>query len=296
MKKLYILLCVLLLVSCGGNEKAETIIESQEGIESAEVSKNTTEIKTDTGAEITTTNDMTKSIDVPEEFPQDILPIIKGAIVIASQTNPDGTISLIMVSEDPYEDVLEYYEKVLEDAETLMVTKDAESFMSMGELEGITYNVAISKDVDDEYETSILLLGSPVDLMDNETEDESADLETEDDMDKAPAEFVVPDDIVWPENYPEDLTPYALAYTHVKDVESDSSETVISLMTEGKFEDVVEYYEEILSTTMGFASMVMPAGQSFSGRLDDKTIMLMILKNSGQEDARYKTLIQIIYY
>lgn len=299
MRKLCIVLCVILLVSCGSDNAAENILESQEGINNVEVTKDTTEIKTESGVEVTTTNDMAKSVEVPKDFPQDILPIYKDAIVVATQSNPDGTITLVIVSDADYDDVLEFYEKVLENAQVLMSSKEADGFLSMGELDGITYNVSINKEPDEDYEVAILLLGSPVSIIDDTTETETAtETETEDadTKDMAPAEFVIPDTVTWPDNYPESLKPYDLAYAEVKDVESNSGDTMIGIMTEDILKNVVAFYEELLEDSDGYMTMAMPGGHSINGMLDGKTIMIMLFENTGQEDARYKTLIQIIYY
>lgn len=301
MRKLFVILCVMLLVGCGSNNVAEEVLESQEGINNVEVTKDTTEIKTESGVAVTTTNDMDKSIDVPEDFPEKILPIYKDAVVIATQSNPDGTITLIAVSDDSYEEVVEYYDKVLEGAQVLMASKETDSYLSMGELEGITYNVSIDKAPEEDYEVTILLLGSPVSIMDDETETASdsendTDASTEDDMDMAPAEFVIPDTVSWPSDYPESLKPYDLAYSEVKDIANNSGETMVGIMTEDLLKNVVAYYEELLEDTEGYMTMAMPGGHSLNGKLDDKTIMIMLFENTGQEDARYRTLIQIIYY
>lgn len=296
MKKiLMMVLILLLLVGCGSNN-VNNALENANDIQSVDVGGDTTEIKTESGVEVTVATDEDKSIDIPEDYPKDKLPVYKGARVTATQTNPDGTILLIALSDAKMDEIVEFYEGVLEGAEVLMKQNADGSYLNMGELDGMTYSVAVGEDtVEGNLETSITLMAMPMSLI-----DESAVVDTESDdevTDMAPAEFKVPDNIIWPEAYPSEIIPeYDLAYTEVKDVISANNENVVMLMTEDKIADVKEYYEEKLKDAENYVSMDIQGGVNIAGTIDDLYIMVMLFENNGMEEKRFKTLIQIVYY
>src|SRR6056297_4233257 len=104
-KKISLLLIIVLIigttVACGG-DNTETI-ESEDG-----------------ETEVTYTEDMKDSVDIPDEYPEDILPVYEGSFISAASKNNNGEYVIIAFSKDDSSKVKDYYEDILKDTDVIM--------------------------------------------------------------------------------------------------------------------------------------------------------------------------------
>ena len=290
MKKWLIIVFCLLLIGCGSkNEELENA-----GITKVDVDKDQTEITTDDGTEMTVTNDLEESIDIPDSFPEHIIPIFKDSHIIGASENADGSIIIVGMIKDEMKDFVDFYKEALEGAEVTLEQNAEDTYMTMGNLGGITYTITIAEDVEEDfkYAFSIIVMEELEDMTEETTETESSEVE------KAPAEFVIPEVVSWPDDYPEGSVPvYSAAYTEAKAVMKQGNDTMVALMTEDELDKVADYYEELLMDAPDYSTMNLQGTLMFSGTIDDVMITVMLLENDGSlgEDLRYKTLIQIVY-
>ena len=301
MKFIIIILVVLLvLVGCGKNavlETQEKVLESQEGVEDVEVDDDQTEITTTDGTKVTVSNDIEKSIDLPSSYPKDVIPVFKDAHIVAASENDDGSFMIMGATDEEFDQIVEFYKKALEGSDVTMQQNSDETYLNMGNLDGLGYTVTVSKSMDESfgYKNSFtLIVMEEIDMGDTDTTENEED----DEIDKAPAELVIPDAISWPDNYPEDIIPaYDIAYTEVKMAMDQGDESMIGFMTEDKLEDVVEYYTEYLESASDFTTVEMQGTVMLSGTVDGLMITVMLTENDGSfgEDDRFRTLIQIVY-
>lgn len=279
----------LLLIGCGSKNDG---LESA-GITKVDVDKDQTEIKTDDGTEMTVTNDIEESIDIPDSFPEHIIPIFKDSHIIGASENADGSIIIVGMIKDEMKDFVDFYKNALAGAEVTLEQNAEGTYMTMGNLGGITYTITIAEEVEEDfkYAFSILVIKELEDMAETSGTESS-------EGEKAPAEFVIPEMVSWPDDYPEGSIPvYSAAYTEAKATMKQGDETMIALMTEGEFDDVSDYYEELLMDASDYSTMTLQGTLMFVGTIDDVKITVMLLENDGSldEDMRYKTLIQIIY-
>lgn len=290
MKKWLIIGFCLLLIGCGSkNEELESA-----GITKVDVDKDQTEITTDDGTEMTVTNDLEESIDIPNNFPEHIIPIFKDSHIIGVSENADGSIIIVGMIKDEMKDFVDFYKEALEGAEVTLEQNAENTYMTMGNLGGITYTITIAEDMEAnfKYTFSIIVMEELEVMTEETTETESSEIE------KAPAEFVIPEVVSWPDDYPEESVPvYSAAYTEAKAVMKQGNDTMVALMTEDEFDKVSDYYEELLMDAPDYSTMNLQGTLMFAGTIDDVMITVMLLENDGSldEDMRYKTLIQIVY-
>lgn len=301
MKKVMIIILVvlLILVGCGKDAALETqekVLEAQEGVEDVEVDNDQTEITTTDGTKVTVSNDMDKSIELPASYPKDIIPVFKDAHIVAASENDDGSFMIMGATDEEFDKIVEFYKKVLEGSDVTMQQNSDETYLNMGNLDGLGYTVTVSKSMDESfgYKNSFtLIVMEEFDMGDTDT------IENEDDeIDKAPAELVIPDAVSWPESYPEDIIPvYDIAYTEVKMAMEQGDESMIGFMTEDKLDDVVEFYTEYLKDASDFTTVEMQGTVMLSATVDGLMITVMLTENDGSfgEEDRFKTLIQIVY-
>ncbi|MCH4889139.1 hypothetical protein EZV73_16205 [Acidaminobacter sp. JC074] len=302
MKKLFVMILVVLLVlvACGKEAALETqekVIESQEGIENVEVDKDQTEITTTDGTKVTVSNDMEESIAIPEAYPEDVLPVFDDAHIVAASENDDGSFMIMAATNEAFDEIVSYYEEILDGSEVTMQQTSADTYLNMGNLKEHGYTVTISKSMDESFgfENSFtLIIMEQIDMGETESEEVIVD----EVVDMAPAELVIPDGVTWPENYPEDIIPaYDKAYTEVKMAVTQGDESMIGFMTEDKLDVVVDYYTDYLEGAGDFTKVEMSGTNMLSGTIDGLMITIMLTENDGSfgEDERFKTLIQIVY-
>ena len=292
MKRLVIVLMVLVLVGCGNQAE-------NNGIDNVDVSKNKIEITTDEGQEITVSNDMGESVDLPDAYPKDIIPIYKDAHIVAAAVNPDNSLMVMGLCNGEMKEVVDFYKEVLKDAEVIMEQNAADIYLNMGTFKGIGYTVTVSNSEMEDYDyknSFSIIIMEEVEGLTNDVE-ETTDNETET-VDKAPAKFVMPDTITWPEDYPNEIIPlYDNAYTEAKMAMKQGDETMVSMMTEDEIDVVLDYYSGLLESAIDFSTMDLQGTIMVAGTIDEVMITIMLLENDGSlgEDERFRTLIQIIY-
>lgn len=277
-KKISLLLIVVLIIgtlaACGG-DKTETI-ESEDG-----------------ETEVTYTEDMKDSVDIPDEYPEDILPVYKGSFISAASKNSNGEYVIIAFSKDDSSEVKNYYEDILKDTDVIMEQTSEGQYMKMGTKEGITYTVTIATfDEIEDYETNINLVVMPeVDTgleMEEEQEEES-DTDSE--------SYEIGENIDFPEDFPKDIPIYTESETKVLYsgiVEGNSS---IGYGTKDDVETVTEFYKSNLEDSEEF--MVQSFGENtiIIVKEGDLDFDVTITENSPdkQVDMNYNTLVQINY-
>jgi len=290
MNKMVIIFFCFLLIGCGGNNEN---LENA-GIAKVDVDKDQTEITTDDDTKVTVTNDLEESIDIPDSFPKHIIPIFKDAHIIGASENADGSIVIVGMIKDEMKDFVDFYKDVLDGAEVTLEQNAEGVYLTMGNFEGLTYTISIAEEIEEDFKCtfSIIVMAESEDTTEEVTETESSEVE------KAPAEFVIPEVVTWPEDYPEESVPiYSAAYTEAKIVVNQGDETMVALMTEDEFDEVADYYEAMLSDASDYSTMNLQGTLMFAGTINDVMITVMLLENDGSlgEDMRFRTLIQIVY-
>lgn len=328
MKRVLILLLAvaLILSGCGKKEDTATDKVSDDQVKmDVDRNKDTTEMKTEDGHEVEVVNDLNTSLELPKDYPEDILPLYSEEMIVTAMKNPDGTHSLMCLTKDGVDKVKDYYKKILEDAQVLTTQQDGDYYFSMGEIDGSTYSVMIDvaedEDMDDykAYFALTLLEGQGMG-MDAMTGDEEADSDANEEQtseedkdadsdgkdtaasgsddgkddigDKVIDDLIVPENLTVPESYPEKALPF---YPTGKTEAAMMMDGMVAIMTEDPIEDVLEYYEDLLSGAEDYGMVNMPPTIMLNGTLDDVGITVTIGENTGMEEKRFKTLIQIMY-
>lgn len=167
MKRFLLLLLAftVILTGCGkvveklADDAVGTMLSSEDV--KVEVDTNSGEgatvITTDEG-KIEVASDENGSVPIPKGYPEDILPIYaKDKIVMAADYGEDG-FTIVGQTKDDMATVVKYYEDALMGAESTLVQNFEGMYMSMGVLEGMNYNVQITKEESDEDYTSFSLI------------------------------------------------------------------------------------------------------------------------------------------
>jgi hypothetical protein len=291
MKKFIIILVLLVfLTSCG---KAE------------DKPADSTTIKTDEGHEITVLQDEEGSLPLPEDFPEDIIPVYKDPNIIVSSNDADGSSQIIAMSEEPMEDIVNFYKEVLSDGENTNETLTPETYMLMGIKDGINYMVSVAEADDedlesDKYKSMFTVIVFPEDeefgegeIEEEPEEEESGTTETVDEGTSMPSS------LSWPEDYPEDYLeayqdgePQLFMVTNA----GQSGMGMIMLVTKDDSNKVIEYYKSKLKNSENYTSMLMPEGGTFTGIIEGMLFQISIFENEDIETyPGYKTAVSINY-
>lgn len=298
MKKLVVLLVIVLLLTACGSEKNNIPINV---IADVDVDNEQTEITTTQGTEMVISNDLNESVDIPDDYPKNVLPVYKDSYIIAASKNADGSFYIMSYTNDEFEDIIKFYKEELKSATVLMEQSSAsDGYINMGDLDGYTYTVSITMDIEEtKYENVVSLIVAP--SQDVIVEEETSTDNEESSSNEGSSEvtgLVVPEGINWPDDYPEDYVPaYNKGAAEVAIVMKQSNQTIVGLKTESKIDEVLEFYVEYLSEADDFSQMSVQGGNLLIGTLNGKTINVMLNENSlgTGEDMRYNTLIQVIY-
>lgn len=304
MKKLIsIFLLLLLLTSCGSNNNVENVVSNDVDVE---VKKDQTEITTDAGDEIVITSDLDKSVEIPDGYPENILPVYKDSKIIAASKNQDNSFLIMGYTKDEFLKVKDFYKETLKDATILMEDAQVDSYINMGEIGGISYTVSINPSMEElEYNVSFSLIVMPI--IGYEEPEESADTDTSSDSTSSNntsessgdvTGFTVPEGVNWPESYPEEIIPaYNKGNAQAAIVVKQSDKMLVGLMTEDEVDVVVEYYKKYLSEADDFSQIATGNPTILIGTLNGVNISITIGANGpfSNEDMRFKTLIQIVY-
>jgi len=290
---------IILLTACGSS--SEEAAESANNDESSvSIEEDSDEMKiTGEGSETTVTKDMDKSVELPEGYPEDIIPVYDDLFLITAMKRDDGSFAISGGSEDSIESVGNFYEEMLADAEVMMKDFTTDSYSNIGEYKGNTYTINISEpegELVDRFESFVMIILVPGDLTGMATEEESV---AEENKDYASA-IVIPDDLVLPPDYPEEEMPfYSKGEENVlAAVEERNGQQMVGYMTTDPIDKVYEYFEEQYSDAEQF--MVMndtETDKNIMVSVDGKVFQVVLFTNNEMtgEDMKYKTLISILY-
>lgn len=301
MKKLIgifvLVLLIALLPACGNSSDED--VDNIDGAE-ATVEEDSDEMKiTNDDSETTVAKDIDKGVKLPDEYPEDILPIYENLVLTSSMKRGDDSFGVSGGSKDSIQSVAEFYETVLEDANVVMKDKTNDTYSNMGEFKGYTYTITVSEpeeDMADRFESFIMIILVPGDSSGMTTEDENV---AEENRDYAGG-LVIPDDLVLPADYPESEMPfYADGEENVLvSVEERDDQKVVGYMTTDPLEEVYAYFEEeysdadqftVINNTDTDKNLIISTGRRVF------QVVLFANNETTGEDLKYKTMITIIY-
>lgn len=289
---------VLTLSGCGnGKDLVEESVDQVEdlGMDDVKVKedKDSITVEVEGGGEIEVVKEGEKSLELPQDYPNAILPLYSDEFIASVQKNPDGSYAIVGMTKDSVEEVKAFYQTQLADTSVVMTQQDEDFFMMMGDRDGSTYTVMVEMDEDEEsgFQTLyILSVAEDQPLLEESSEDTMAEEKTS--PPSKPTDLVVPEGESMPESYPEDIVP---VYPTGNVEASMLSDGMIGIMTEDISEDVIGYYKDLLSSGSDFVEMSMPPAAMLSGSLEGYSFQIIVGPNEGQEEERFQTLIQIIY-
>ncbi len=117
---------------------------------------NDTETITEGDTEVTYSEDMKESVEIPEEYPGDLVPVYKDSFISAASKRDDGSFVLMGFTNDSLEKVAEYYKEELGDFQTMQMQDNSEGYVTMGVIEGKTYTITLGQVTEEDevdYET-----------------------------------------------------------------------------------------------------------------------------------------------
>ncbi|MBN2260077.1 MAG: hypothetical protein JW702_06015 [Clostridiales bacterium] len=276
---IFVLVITLILYGCGGTEKPTADIDED---------KDETTIKTEE-SEVTVTTNMNESIDIPEGYPEDILPIYKGLFIATAAKNLDGSFAVIGFSNDSIDDISTYYENIFKDAVVVMTSVDSENYMNMGTLKGNTYTVSAAPYVEDlGYKTSVTIILMPIGSDTDEQEDEYDS-----------GELTVREGIIIPDNYPEDLVPfYSKDESEIAFSMKQGDRDVIGYVSTSEPQEIYDFYYNLLKNENNFKVQDLGEFAVIACEIEGINFEVGVSENSESsgEDDIYKTLVQIFYY
>lgn len=287
---LVLVLVVLLAAGCGGPKEA--------GGEDVDIDSGKDEITVETdSSELTVSTDMGKSVDLPDGYPGEVLPVYEGLFIQGASKNDDGSYVVIGLSNDSIADISAFYEEVLKDASVMMKESSEENYMNMGEVAGVTYTVAVNPAIEDfGYENSVNLIVMPSMAMGAGLPGAVAGGA---DSSEAAGGFVIPPGLAIPQDYPLDLMPIMEEKTgELAVAEEAGGRNLLGYMTKSAFEEVFGYYENLFMDAENFSMMTKGPTTIFIGEIDGVMFEVGITENTPAtgQNPDYNTLIQVFYY
>jgi hypothetical protein len=117
---------------------------------------NDNETVTEGDTEVTYSEEMKDSVEVPEGYPGDLVPIYDDSFISTAAKRDDGSFMVMGFTNDSMEQVVNYYEEILKENETMKMQDASDSYVTMGTIEGITYTITLGKVTEEDevdYET-----------------------------------------------------------------------------------------------------------------------------------------------
>ncbi len=306
MKKVVSIILITLLITsfvtgCGNDEK-----EEENGKVDIEASSDEITMKDGDNESVVATN-LNKSVDLPEGYPEDIVPIYEDSFILAASKNSDESYMVVGLTNDGSDKVAEFYDDILKDAEVIMNYSDVEGYNNMGEYKGYTYTILANDENDGEldYKTTINIILVPgstktvFPAVDENNDEEKSDSNTKTNNNNNSSEIVVPDGKEIPADYPEDVLPFENGEeTELARVMDQNGQKMLGYMSTSEIEDVHYYYENLLKDSLTYLVLndsendkeIVAAVGNYQFR-----ILLHRNDESTGEDLKFKTLIQIIY-
>ena len=255
MKKIISIFLVILLIGiffagCGKDEKIEEDVD-------IDVKSNGNEMTVKNGdTEMNVALNLNQSVDLPEGYPENVLPIYKDLFILSGSKNADGSFVITGLSSDVIADVGNFYDGIFEDGKIIMHMFDEDGYTAMGELENYSYTVLLvdETDGDTDYKTSVSIVLLPGDLSGitdpfNIEEDESKEDQdkSNDDSKNSSKEMVIPEDKEIPDSYPEDILPFEKGEeTELAVIMTQNGQEMLGYMSTSEIEEVFEYYKNML--------------------------------------------------
>ena len=138
-------LLILALAGCGANEPAADKVN---GATTSELQQSQT--AGDAGMPNGT---VSGSKTLPDSYPTEILPLAADAEIIDVRENPASKgLEVMYVSDNDIGTLCDYYEGALKDAKDLSTTETQDGYMITAEMDGVGYNIMLSKDAMDSSE------------------------------------------------------------------------------------------------------------------------------------------------
>jgi hypothetical protein len=117
-------------------------------------------ITNEDGQKLEVTSDLNESLEVPPSYPEDVLPLYSIDHIILAMDNGDQGYMISGLTDDAMDEVIEFYDKVLEKGEQLLTQTSDGLYMRMGSLEGYSYTLQVSPS-DEGLRTSFTLIVVP---------------------------------------------------------------------------------------------------------------------------------------
>ncbi len=160
-KKLLLLVLFLILVLIASGCSSEKKIEAGDAEITVKADDETVEITSDDESMKAEIN-LEEGTELPEGYPEDVVPIYPGSIVVMSQTMNNDDISSYSVSikqKDEIEKVYAYYKDIIQKGEIAMDLKTQNTYSLAGSLEGYDYGIIIApNDLDGEEMTMVQIV------------------------------------------------------------------------------------------------------------------------------------------
>lgn len=131
-----VLMMSVLIVGCGGNNGA--------GTEPGQATGGSVELGD--GKEINYgTAEQGKSLDLPENYPIDVLPLIDDSVISFVNTN-DSTqgIGILLVTDRSFEDAIAFYQGVMEQGKITMETQQDDMYLIIGNKDSYSITISIT--------------------------------------------------------------------------------------------------------------------------------------------------------
>ncbi len=276
--------------ACGS--KTETIGDTE-----IETDDDTTTITSDQ-SEVVVSSDMSKSVPIPEGYPEDILPIYDDLFIATASKNLDGSYAIIGFTDASISDVAKFYEKIFENAEVLMKDTSDGNYMNMGSLDGSSYTISSSPATEGmEYKTGVTIIFLPLDLFEEEEGEEEEEEEEEEEL-VPTGEMIIPEGVEMHEDYPEDIMPINTdGVIELAVAMEQGGKDMIGYMSTCEPDEILDYYLEIFEEADNFNQQSFGPTIVLKGEIDgvDFEVGITINDENTGEDLKYKTLIRIVY-
>ena len=289
------LLIFTLLVGCGGGEATaeNPDVEVDAGKDEATLTTDETEV--------TYTTDMEKSLDIPDGYPSDVLPVYKDLMITAAANNADGSYVIVGFSNDELADIADFYEEFLEEANVMTKSMAEDMYINMGDNNGATYTITSEPNDDDELDVAsiVSIVVIPGEMMGNVTEmveTDASEEPSEEGMDTGELTFAA--GIEMPKEYPDKSMPIMNdKETQIAFVDAMNDQHILGYMTKSDTEDVVAYYEDVFTGSQDLIIQTMDPQTMFMGTIDGIAFQVIVTKNneSTGQDMSFSTLVQIFY-
>ena len=293
---LIVLMMIISLVACSGNDsKKEIINESNQTEEDTnEDNESSTDVDTDAiDTDEISNSDTVKVVPLPENYPEDLLPIMEGSKVDfggQSESNGKEEIFVRLLSSKDTNEIFEFYKDVLSEKTDIDESQFAGilTIKCFLEYKDITIDVLETNEYDGFISLiRITILGNPSSSQDNEN-----GVNDVSDTKNANNDLVNEDKI--PEDYPLQLVPiYGGSTIYDSGVfEMEKEMYYINCYSNDDFEKIIDFYKGLFSDIENKeVSNFDSGGYQIGGDIDDRHILISIYKED--EDSNFKSFFSL---